>query len=92
MNIYRPVLIRRWHLVAIGLLGLKHLLGLWPFLLILWAIFSPIGPHVLIQENQGPSHTKDYWTQCNYLGVEGTTRINHHGPCPFIKIIDRRGQ
>ena len=91
-HVYKPVLFHRYQRLALALRGLAGLVALWPLFIVLWAIFSPVGPHVLI-ESPDPRHIHPKaQVICTYVGFRGRVELLHRGGCPFITVIDRRGE
>ncbi len=91
MKVYKPVMFRRWHLVALALRGFGGLLGALPLLLIVGVFVAPISPHMLVEYTYEWRGSHKHMIDCDYLGVRGWARKPaRSGKCDVVAIIDRR--
>ena len=76
----------RW--LAFAIRGLAHLMRVWPLLLVLGLMISPIKPYMRWEYTYN-IHTR-YITHCTYIGLSGLQNYNASGSCPVIKFFDTR--
>ena len=88
-QIYKPVYIRKFQLMALGFVLLAKLLTLWPFLLLLWVLLAPTTPHMLVTYRYVGHYPHRDKTDCDYLGIKGwVTQSSYGGECSFIRLIN----
>ena len=90
MSLYTHKKLSRWRMVSMIFRGLASVLKVWPLLLLVACIVSPVTPHLRWSyryQDYGPERI--YFT-CSYVGVKGTVNYMHGDTCPFIAFIDLR--
>jgi len=85
MKPYQQERLRPLRILAMGLRFIARLLQLWPLLLGVTLLISPITPH--LRWNYHPETQAS--VQCDYLGVHGY-RVRNKNSCPFIAFISHK--
>ena len=90
MQVYRPVRVRPFRVLAWSLRGIAKVIALWPLWLFAALLLSPVGPHLRWQYSGKIPGTDGPVSSCLYLGVRGFVPQARRGACPFFVLIDRR--
>ena len=89
MTIYEHKKITLWRITAKLLRSIVNLFSLWPLLLVVAIIFSPISPHLRWEYTyRGEGAFRVYYS-CRYVGADGFVNYMRGEECPFITLIQR---
>lgn len=90
MKPYAPKKLRPLRLLSELLRGLASLLDLWPLLLLVALLLSPVSPHLRWTYTYEQHGNQRYYHACTYLGVRGLVPFPVvYGDCPVILMINQ---
>lgn len=88
---YKNKLIKPWKIVSALIRGLISFLRVWPLLLVVVFILSPITPHLRwsYQYHTWGGEHRVYFN-CQYLSINGLSFPDFSPTCPLIVLADRK--
>lgn len=90
MSLYSPKKIRPLHIAAMTVRGLIKFLEIWPLLVIVAFLFSPVDPYLRYTYVYKQYGAHRQIISCTYLGLRDFIRYPVYGHCPLFIARDSR--